>query len=235
MSLQTTKEQFYSSHPFQDEGSDRLEKVKDIVSNLPQGKTLLDIGCGTGSFTSQLKEYAAELYGIEITRDAAAEAKKRGITTYQLDLDEKDLPFGKNFFDIVVCGEFIEHLVDPDHLLDEIYRTLKPKGVAIITTPNLASYLNRIVLLFGFQPYLTGTGLRYNTGKFFGEQEPCPHLIVFTHRALKELLLLHGFTIIKSVGAISTHRMSQPFHLVDVLLSNIPSFASNLIFVIEKR
>lgn len=235
MSLADTKENYYSSEFFIDNDSDRMKKVRKILKNRHHSGRVLDIGCGIGNFIPTLQEQATEVRGIEISKKAVAIAKKKGLDVSQLDIDDSDLSFHDNSFDTIFCGEFIEHIFDPDHLLDEIHRTLKPGGIAIITTPNLASYLNRIVLIFGFQPYLSGTGLRYNVGKFMGEKDPCPHLILFTHRALKELLLLHNFSIHTILGAENTHAMPQPFKIIDRMISKVPSLASNMIFVVEKK
>ena len=46
----------------------------------------------------------------------------------------------------------IEHLYNPDHMLEECRRVLKPGGLLIISTPNLQAWYNRILFLFGVQP-----------------------------------------------------------------------------------
>ena len=234
MNIKTKREILYSANFFIDNDSDRIKKLKEIFRRY-RGSNALDIGCGTGNLTQELQKFSHEVFGVEISKEAGKIAEGKGIKVSYLDVDDDNLPFVNGFFDIIFCGELIEHLFDPDHLLDEIFRTLKTKGIAVITTPNLGSYLNRISLLFGFQPYLTGTGLRYNTGKFFGKQEPCPHLIVFTLRSLKELLQLHHFKIREISGANSSHLLRfYPFKIFDNLLTKIPSLATQLIFVVEK-
>ena len=65
---------------------------------------------------------AREVYGIEISEKGVEIARKNGIKCYQLDVDEEDFPFEDNFFDAVSALELIEHLYDPDHFLDEVYR-----------------------------------------------------------------------------------------------------------------
>jgi 2-polyprenyl-3-methyl-5-hydroxy-6-metoxy-1,4-benzoquinol methylase len=241
-SLSDKKEKYYSDDSYIKlheigENSDRFDKAIEIIKRRTSGsddKKILDIGCGLGNFTLRLKNFGNQLYAVEISEKAAKLAKEKGIKARLLDVDEQDLPYVNNFFDIIFCGELIEHVFDPDHLLDEIFRTLKPNGLAIITTPNLASYLNRSVMLFGFHPYFTSTGLRYNTGKFFGKDYPCPHLTVFTMRSLKELLLLHNFKVMEIKGANSSHVLASPFKIIDRLFTKIPSLATHLIFALTK-
>lgn len=231
------KKELYSNLFFQkveDEiGSDRLKKVKKILKQQKGGK-LLDIGCGVGTITTEFKQYNYELYGADISEESIKIAQSRGINAVALDIDEQSLPFKENFFDVIFCGEMIEHILDPDHLLDEIYRVLKPGGIAVITTPNLASYFNRIALLFGFQPYLTGTGLKHNTGKFFGDKAPCPHLMVFTLKALKQLLELHGFKTESIIGTDIAHLLPRSLAVMDKVLTKIPALAAGSIFIVRR-
>ena len=136
-----------------EELSDRLNKVLRIFADHNFCR-ILGIGCGDGNFSLLLREasQAEEVYGVDISPKAVELANTVGVKTFQTDIDEEPLPFEKDSFDAIFCGEVIEHLLDPDHLLDEIYRILKPGGVAVISTRNLAAWYNRAVLLFGFQP-----------------------------------------------------------------------------------
>lgn len=68
---------------------------------------------------------------------------------------EKPLKVKANTVDLVIALEVIEHLFDTDLFLSEIHRIIKPKGILILSTPNLASLPNRLRLLFGgFPKYL---------------------------------------------------------------------------------
>jgi SAM-dependent methyltransferase len=83
----------------------------------------------------------------------------------------------------------IEHLVDTDGFIQELRRCLKPGGHLIVTTPNLASFENRIRILLGFYPVwvdyrLQGSG----------------HVRAYTPWILKKQLREHGFTILKHTG-----------------------------------
>lgn len=60
--------------------------------------------------------------------------------------------------------DVIEHLFDIDRLLFEVKRMLKPGGIAVITTSNLASWYNRLSLLFGWQPFWTEVSTKFVIG-----------------------------------------------------------------------
>jgi len=112
----------------------------------------VDIGCGDGFNTLIIgqKLQCQEVHGVDIDEDRILSASKRGIITIKADINRERLPLAENSADIVTALEVIEHLVNPDNMLQEIYRILKPGGYLVITTPNLASYINRARLLFWF-------------------------------------------------------------------------------------
>ena len=71
-------------------------------------------------------------------------------TGYVKDIGKKGLPYSDNYFDAVILSEVIEHLnVNPFPVFQEINRILKPEGILYITSPNQASLMNRIKIIFG--------------------------------------------------------------------------------------
>jgi len=131
--------------------------------------------------------------------------------------------------------EIIEHLFNTDGLLREIHRILTPTGKAIFTTPNLSWWVSRLIVLLGYQPYHSEVSMIYNVGKYKSEAniQPGGHIRLFTHRALKELLKLHGFAVIGDYGLKST---ALPWYLkaIDKMLSRRPSLANWLVIVVNK-
>ena len=222
----------------------RFRKVLQIATRLG-GRYFLDIGCGDASFTLLLKQglKADEAFGIEISAEAVGILNGKGIKAYQLDIDEQTFPFTNDYFDLVYCGEIIEHLFNPDHLLDEVQRILKPGGKCIITTPNLAGWPNRLSLLLGYQPFATSVSPEHEeAGKLIlkGDEGQWGHIRVFTIRALKELLKIHAFKILSIAGCPVTVNSSSSklfvssIKTIDKLMSVFPSLASRVIVVVEK-
>ena len=114
--------------------------------------------------------------------------------------DAIKLPFKNEIWDIITSFDLIEHLINPDDFLAESFRVLKWGGFFVISTPNLADFYSRISFLFGNTPFF------YNPSKFrvatpFSKfNTNMGHKSVFTHKALKQLLSLHGFKLVKSEG-----------------------------------
>ena len=226
-----------------EELEDRHKKVLDIFSRY-KFERILDVGCGDGNFSVLLKEAckAKEVYGIEISEKGAEMARKNGVKCYQLDVDEEDFPFEDNYFDAVTAFELIEHLFDPDHFLDEVCRVLKPEGIFVLSTPNLASIHNRIALLFGYQPFSMNPSHRYRVGHITeifnlhksnpdeGVKREADHIHLFTLKALKMLLHRYNFKIVKVYGAkvetnILKSKFAKIFKVLEIIVSKIPSLS----------
>ncbi len=180
-----------------------------IIKHLPFPKKnsgpldLIDVGCGNGSVLQFLKNHYGSCFeytGIDLYKNEI-----EGIQFHQADLNRD---FSNGFkhkkYDVVISCEVIEHVIDTDAFINEVKNLVNENGIVILTTPNLGSFLNRILLFFGFQPLHTevswknpylGREILYQLGKI--ERSPAAgHLRLFTFRALRDFLLFHGFEII---------------------------------------
>ena len=222
--------------------------------HLGSAQRLLDVGCGNGDIAGYLGATLGteDLYGLEISEARAETARRRGLKVVQIDLNQDSLPFDDGFFEAIFCGELIEHMTDTDHLLEEIHRVLAPRGLCVLTTPNLAAWFNRLALLLGWQPFETSVSLRHEVGRpkpLVSDWGCRGHLQVFTFRALRELLVAHGFQIVDRAGVgladIYGYRSwsdkpvralaERTAHPIDALCSRFPSLASRLVVAMRKR
>ena len=223
---------------------ERFRRVIRIFGKL-RGDRLLDMGCGDGAATMALQKAmgAKEAVGVDIDHAAVATAREKGVEAFQGDINSIELPYEDAYFDAAYCGEVIEHLFDPDHLLDEVYRLLRPRGVCVITTPNLSSWSSRFALLMGYQPYPMEVSLRYEgTGKLLirGSEGQRDHIRVFTKRAFGELLRSHSFKIMRMQGCTATVNSSPSMlgsfiRTADNVMSKFPSLATRVIAVVERE
>lgn len=228
-----------------DSSYNRLGKMLQLVDSLPSiPKKILDVGCGTGMFADLLKQKfpESEVVGIDISKKALSLGKEKYRDVKFIFADaEKTLPFKDMYFDLVISGEHIEHLVDVDSYLDEINRVTKKNGYLLLTTPNLASWMNRMLLFCGLQPWYLDASYRKNLpifsiGSFrFPENPGAPsagHLRLFTLNILKKLLLSTGYKTEQVVGA---KIMAKPLlKQIDTVFSFIPSLAFGVIILAKK-
>ena len=106
-----------------------------------EGK-LLDAGCGEGRHAKNWKRIAPKLsvYGFDLSKDYIRFA----VDNFQangrfLVAGLEEMPFADAEFDYVACSEVVEHVETPERAVAEIFRVLKPGGLAAIATPNGAT------------------------------------------------------------------------------------------------
>ena len=225
--------------------SNRLNKIIDALKNLPASpKRVLDIGCGTGFLTNEIKKMypSAKVIGADVSKTALTIARNQYPQTNFIEVDaEKYLPFETESFDLIFSGEHIEHLKDVDMYLEELHRTAAPNATLILTTPNLTSWLNRILMLFGRQPLWLEPSLRkllpiVNVcGLTFPQnlaEAPSGHLRLYTLNMLKKMLALYGFETSKAMGCTL---LTKPIlKQIDQVLSSFPSLGIGIIIVAQK-
>lgn len=106
------------------------------VLQLADGNNMfvLDIGCASGWFLNQLsiKYPFAKCYGIDVYRNAIQYGKKHYKSLDLAVADAHKLPFSNDYFDLVICTEVLEHVKNPEKVLREIKRVLRPDGKAIV-------------------------------------------------------------------------------------------------------
>ncbi|ALG13401.1 hypothetical protein AOZ06_46915 [Kibdelosporangium phytohabitans] len=110
-----------------------------------------DLGANDGQVCTWLTGRGMRPIACDIVPHARRVAKERGLLTVGLDAS-RPLPFGTASLDGILAGEIIEHLYDPGLLLRECARVLRPGGIVVLTTPNLAGAQDRLRFLAGHSP-----------------------------------------------------------------------------------
>jgi SAM-dependent methyltransferase len=104
----------------------RLLVEKKFIGNcrLNESQNILDVGCGLKPYRYNLPK--ASWFGIDIYDGPEVDLVINGADNWKISDCE---------FDAVLCTEVLEHAINPALVIDEIWRVLKPGGVALITTP----------------------------------------------------------------------------------------------------
>lgn len=129
-------------------GPERAEIFRRYVGG--PGRRVLDLGCRYGALTRAYLE-GNDVVGLDIDRDALEEAAKLGIETRWADAEEP-LPFEDESFDVVVAGELLEHMREPETVVDEVRRVLRGGGSFVGSVPNAFRLKNRLYFLLGRPP-----------------------------------------------------------------------------------
>lgn len=111
-----------------------LDILKKYLSEAGMGAKILDFGCGSGYFVSELEKLGYKSYGIDASEKAIRFGKESGVKNIEIAKTEK-LEFLDNYFDAALCLDVLEHLKDESVALREIKRVLKRSGVLIIMVP----------------------------------------------------------------------------------------------------
>ncbi len=125
-------------------GAEKLNCARDFLKNASP-KIIADLGGVTDTYAFLHKICpGAAIITINLNK-----SKTRGCPMHVIN-DVEQLCINSDSVDLVFAGDIIEHIIDTDLFAKEISRVLKPGGHAIITTPNIAMWTNRLFLLFGW-------------------------------------------------------------------------------------
>jgi len=105
-----------------------------MIRALPEKGDLLDIGCGTGLFIEKYLQNGGTATGLDISRRMLIQAKKRCACSEFTLASADTIPFCDNSFDAVSSLLVFSYVKDPQEMLNEVYRVLRPGGTIAICT-----------------------------------------------------------------------------------------------------
>jgi 2-polyprenyl-3-methyl-5-hydroxy-6-metoxy-1,4-benzoquinol methylase len=155
-------------------------KLLDAVGT---GKRVLDVGCSSGYLAEPLAARGNTIVGLELDAGAAREAERFCEQVLVGDVETMELPFAPASFDVVLCGDVVEHLRDPVAALARLRPLLRPDGRLVVSTPNVANWAIRLSLLGGRWRY-TDRGILDRS-----------HTHLFTRATLRDALETAGYRV----------------------------------------
>ncbi|MCX5677935.1 MAG: class I SAM-dependent methyltransferase [Candidatus Omnitrophica bacterium] len=163
---------------------------KSLSRFTPHRGRLLDIGCATGICMEVGEEFGWDVYGVDISEEAARVAKARfGSRVEALDfVRAKEMP--SDHYDMIIMTDVLEHLNGARIAVEKVYKMLRPGGIAVIVTVDTSS-------LFA---------------KFTGKRWPYihrQHLVYFSKKNLNAFLRTMGFKIL---GFKSAFKSINPYY-----------------------
>ncbi len=153
-----------------------IKSKTNLLSKITEGtdRSILDIGCGTGSLLQSLKVNSWNTKGIEPNEGARARAEEKGVTcfSHSKQLNEK--------FDVISMWHVLEHVPNLEIQFNELKRLLNSKGKVIIAVPNFKSYDASFY------------------GKFWAAFDVPRHIWHFSENAISKLADEHHFKLIET-------------------------------------
>jgi SAM-dependent methyltransferase len=182
-------QQYAEALPLPDPRIDRkFGKICELVREQLPCEAFLDAGCGDGRYLAALAgELPARRAGVDLSERILETARARvAADLRQANLEA--LPFDDGEFDLVLCSQVIEHVLDADAGIAELARVLRPGGTLVISTDNARNYVTR-ALNAPRTVVVRALGLRGARGRLESPATP------YTRRSFRALLARGGLSI----------------------------------------
>jgi 2-polyprenyl-3-methyl-5-hydroxy-6-metoxy-1,4-benzoquinol methylase len=153
------------------------ELLSVIEAHAKTRGTLLEIGCSHGAFLLPARAAGWQVTGIEISAEAASNARAHGLEVVTGTLEQCGSALGT--FDCIVAWYVIEHLVDVDLFLDNIKHHLKPGGLLALRTANACALVARTI------------------PQYWQWIDAPAHVRLFSPAGMAQLLARHSFSSIR--------------------------------------
>lgn len=198
-------------------------RSKQIISNVAHYitgvRTVLDIGCGSGTMLKALHEFNADLVlaGFDVSDHNQENIEKLpGVNAFY----SGELSLIAQQFDLIVLSHVLEHITEPEHFLNTILELLSPDGILIIQVPN---FLENPLDLFVYDhiSHFTKKSLNTLLSGYF------PHTYLMPKQIKKELTL---FASKKAIAINDSHKTIDDEQAVK--LSN-RSFIENIEAIVQ--
>jgi SAM-dependent methyltransferase len=160
----------------------RIQNVVDAVTkHTPSGGNVLDLGCGDAYLRTRLEGLVYAGMDIDVSKLPTDYGVREG------DLSKEPYPFEDSSQDTIICSEVLEHLWEPEVVLRQAGRMLRPKGRFIVTVPNFEC----------IDSVLTGHPECVYDRR---ETHTVEHIRQYTSLRLAEILWDHRFRVLQNLG-----------------------------------
>ena len=127
----------------------KFDRIWALLREQLPAEALLDAGCGDGRYIAALGSMARRVVGVDISErileTARAAAQRAGVEPELVRANLESLPLEDDAFDVVLCTQVIEHVLDARAAVAELARVLRPGGTLILSTDNARDTVSRVL------------------------------------------------------------------------------------------
>ncbi|HEX6303459.1 MAG TPA: class I SAM-dependent methyltransferase [Anaerolineales bacterium] len=227
------------------------DKIAAMLALQPSDR-FVDLGCGEGYFTLRLARRAGKCLGFDFTAAPLEVLRNQQVFDPQkvyLALASGDrLPLPASYADKLLCNHVLEHVIDDDAVMQEIFRVLRPHGLAVIGIPQTFSPQTRLLIQLRRRMMPKARELQLERAapgelipELIGKQS---HIRFYSLQAVESLLERNGFEILQAQGIGlslrgNLHKVFRRnyvlFHLSTFLGNYLPSLGDGLLVLARKR
>jgi 2-polyprenyl-6-hydroxyphenyl methylase / 3-demethylubiquinone-9 3-methyltransferase len=166
--------------------------VREIQKVFPHSNVrVLDVGCGAGFLSNELAREGFAVTGIDASEGSVAVAKQHdstGTVRYEVG-DAYHLPYKDESFEVVCAMDFLEHVEEPERIIVEIDRVLKPEGLFFFHTFN-RNFLSYLFIIKGVEWFVKNTPKNLHVLNLFIKPEELRAMCKQNNLTIQSL---HGF------------------------------------------
>jgi len=179
---------------------------------------VVEMAKGLSSIANCFNVDIHHVYGIDIS-DVFLTACQKLFSVIKLDIEKNELPFRDDTFDLVICNQVLEHLISYTNVMNDTIRVTKKGGYIVFGIPNLSHLINRILLLFGFQPLCIAID--------------GPHIRGFTHKSF--IKLLKSLDEVEIVDFTGTLMYPLPYFLAKIMSKHFVGLTGYTCYLLRKK
>lgn len=201
--------------------NERPEMLKYLPENF---RTVLDVGCGEGTFAAQIKEkYKAEIWGVELMQDPGEIAESKLDRVFIGPCEHHVRLFPDDYFDVIYCNDVLEHLEDPISMLRILKVKLSENGILISSIPNIRYHA-------AFKKIILEKDWEYEDHGIFDRT----HLRFFTSKSIARMYNKLGFRIVSHEGINKTRSLKPYLYNIPLLFTAMDMFYLQFATVLRK-
>jgi 2-polyprenyl-3-methyl-5-hydroxy-6-metoxy-1,4-benzoquinol methylase len=185
------------------------------------GKSLLEVGCGTGADLDWARERGWDVHGLELNESAVEFAKKRGLDVHCSTFENANL--SADSFDCIIMSQVLEHLYSPRLALQRCHQLLRPGGLLLIAVPKFDSWT------------------RHALGNFWNNLQFPIHLYHFNQPVLERMVHEAGFQIrqvrlsFKLLNLFHALKTMKQFHILERIFTRSQATLSDVMLVVAEK
>jgi 2-polyprenyl-3-methyl-5-hydroxy-6-metoxy-1,4-benzoquinol methylase len=182
----------------------------DLFQLIPDDRPgrVLEIGAAEGSMLVALKQSgrASEVVGVELVAIPGGGQNRREIDRFIIaDIEQENLDLEPNGFDVIICGDVLEHLRDPWKALRYLTKFLRQDGVFVISLPNILYWRASVRIFLG--------DFRYNAAGVLDRT----HLRFFCRKNMIELVQSAGLRVRRMEPSFFRHQALRKDRIMNAL------------------